>query len=215
MHCFIIYFLIFLLFPEKDGWCTVSECTELRRRCPVDFFQLLQIQPSSPRGGCTGQKTTGESSIFIQYLIFLVANFCDIYWNVVLACIKGLFEKRFAKMPEEIVSVSPSKGATGKSISDSSSLDKSDLAEQLASKRDELQGQAGAEQVGFCIPLWVAVWLQNGSVCNFKSRSPPSQLVFNATGTHFQHANLCHMNTAGSHDPSRTITDLLTVRLVK
>lgn len=70
-----------------------------------------------------------------------------------LHCIKGLFEKRFAKMPEEIVSVSPSRGATGKSISDSSSLDKSDLAEQLASKPDELQEQAGAEQVGFYTPL--------------------------------------------------------------
>lgn len=82
-----------------------------------------------------------------------MANFYDIYRNVVLGCVKGLFEKRFAKMPEEIVSVSPSKGATGKSIGDSSSLDKSDLAEQLASKPDELQEQAGAEQVGFYISL--------------------------------------------------------------
>lgn len=56
--------------------------------------------------------------------------------NIVLACIKGLFEKRFAKVPEEIVS-----------------MDKSDLAEQLASKPDELQEQAAAEQVGFYTPL--------------------------------------------------------------
>lgn len=60
-------------------------------------------------------------------------------------------------MPEEIVSVSPSKGATGKCISDSSSLDKSDLAEQLASKPDELQEQAGAEQVGFYAALQVSL----------------------------------------------------------
>lgn len=54
-------------------------------------------------------------------------------------------------MPEEPVSAMSGKtaGFSGMSVNSSSSFDKSDLAEERATRLAELQEQVGAEQVGF------------------------------------------------------------------
>ncbi|XP_037609389.1 bromodomain-containing protein 3-like isoform X2 [Sebastes umbrosus] len=69
--------------------------------------------------------------------------------------LQGVFEKRFAKIPDEPVELpSPVSGASAKSAgfsgtdaNNSSSLDKSDLAEEGADRLSELQEQVGARQL--------------------------------------------------------------------
>lgn len=55
-------------------------------------------------------------------------------------------------MPDEPVSASSAKspGFRAMSVNSSSNFDKSDLAEERATRLAELQEQVGAEQVGFC-----------------------------------------------------------------
>lgn len=54
-------------------------------------------------------------------------------------------------MPDEPVSAVSAKSAgfSGMSVNSSASFDKSDLAEERATRLAELQEQVGAEQVGF------------------------------------------------------------------
>ncbi|XP_035523762.1 bromodomain-containing protein 3a isoform X2 [Morone saxatilis] len=69
--------------------------------------------------------------------------------------LQGVFEKRFAKMPDEPVElispVSPvparSAGFSGMSVNSSSNFDKSDSSEERATRLAELQEQVGAEQL--------------------------------------------------------------------
>ncbi|KAI3362019.1 hypothetical protein L3Q82_012354, partial [Scortum barcoo] len=69
--------------------------------------------------------------------------------------LQGVFEKRFAKLPDEPMEMisqtgaasSKNAGFSGMSVNSSSSSDKSDTAEECATRLAELQEQVGAEQL--------------------------------------------------------------------
>uniref|UniRef100_A0A665V2M8 Bromodomain containing 3 n=1 Tax=Echeneis naucrates TaxID=173247 RepID=A0A665V2M8_ECHNA len=75
--------------------------------------------------------------------------------------LQGVFEKRFAKMPDEPVELSSpmntmsTKSPSSSGISGNTSLsgDKSDSAEEHTTRLAELQEQVGAEEVGSCTDL--------------------------------------------------------------
>lgn len=50
---------LFLWWTEKDGQRRVQRSSELRHRRQVNVLQLLQVQPSGPRGGGHGPQAAG------------------------------------------------------------------------------------------------------------------------------------------------------------
>lgn len=61
--------------------------------------------------------------------------------SISLCLLQGVFEQRFAKMPDEHVEVTSQAGG---------SLEKPESAEEHATRLAELQEQVGAHQVGYC-----------------------------------------------------------------
>lgn len=61
--------------------------------------------------------------------------------SISLCLLQGVFEQRFAKMPDEHVEVTSQAGG---------SLEKPESAEERATRLAELQEQVGAHQVGYC-----------------------------------------------------------------
>lgn len=99
------------------------------------------------------------SKEIVELIFFRLSFLFDlILLSTLCTCLpQGVFEKRFVNMPDEPVeSVSPtsavsakSAGFSGISVNSSANLDKSDPAEERATRLAELQEQVGAEQVGF------------------------------------------------------------------